>query len=112
MRHIAFALAGIMLLAPAVVAAQQFSSLEERMTYNEFRAAGLEKLSADELAALNAWLRKDLPQVAAAAPSTAASTTVPPVEDRRGLPARATDQGPDEDLASPIVGAFHGWTPE
>src|SRR3546814_6735893 len=52
----------------------------------------------------------DLPQVAAAAPSTAASTTVPPVEDRRGFPASASDQGPDEDIVSRIVGAFHGWT--
>lgn len=106
MRPIAFALAGIMLIAPAVVAAQAFSSLEERMTYNEFRAAGLEKLSPEELAALNAWLRKDLPQVAAAA----ASTAVPPVEDRRGFPASAADQGPDGDVVSRIVGEFHGWT--
>src|SRR3546814_11473862 len=95
MRHIAFALAGIMLLAPAVVAAQQFSSLEERMTYNEFRAAGLEKLSADELAAPNTWLRPDLPQVAADAPSTAASTTLPPSADHPGCPASPTNPGPD-----------------
>lgn len=112
MRHIALALAGIMLLAPAVVAAQQFSSLEERMTYKEFRAAGLEKLSPDELAALNAWLRKDLPQVAAAvaAPGAAASTTAPPAEDRRGFISSAADQGPESDVVSRIVGAFHGWT--
>lgn len=110
MRHLVFAVSAIFLVIPALAAAQSFSSLEERMTYQEFRAAGLEKLSPDELAALNDWLRKELPQAAAAAPSTAAGTTAPPVEDRRGFPASASDQGPDEDIVSRIVGAFHGWT--
>lgn len=105
MRHIVFALSGVLLLAPAIAAAQQFSSLEERMTYNEFRAAGLEKLSAEELAALNAWLRKDLPQVAASAAPAAQ-----PIEDRRGFPSSAADQGPQGNVVSRIVGEFHGWT--
>jgi hypothetical protein len=43
-------------LAPAV--AQDFSTLEERMTEAEFRAAGLDRLSAEELASLNAWLAR------------------------------------------------------
>ncbi|PIQ36558.1 MAG: hypothetical protein COW59_11870 [Lysobacterales bacterium CG17_big_fil_post_rev_8_21_14_2_50_64_11] len=106
MRPIVFALSGILLLAPAIVAAQQFSSLEERMTYNEFRAAGLEKLSPEELAALNAWLRKDLPAVAAAAVSTAAL----PVADRRGFPVSASNQGPAGDIVSRIPGEFRGWS--
>ncbi|PKM10361.1 MAG: hypothetical protein CVV15_06655 [Gammaproteobacteria bacterium HGW-Gammaproteobacteria-5] len=105
MRPIAFALMGIMLLAPAVATAQSFSSLEERMTYNEFRAAGLEKLSPEELAALNAWLRKDLPQISAA-PAAMAK----PIEDRRGFPLSAADQGPDGDITSRIPGEFRGWT--
>lgn len=105
MRHIVFALSGVLLLTPVIAAAQQFSSLEERMTYNEFRAAGLEKLSAEELAALNAWLRKDLPQVAASAAATAQ-----PIEDRRGFPLSASDQGPEGDITSRIPGEFRGWS--
>ncbi len=34
-----------------------FSSLEERMSEQEFRDAGLEKLAPEELDRLNAWLR-------------------------------------------------------
>lgn len=105
MRPIVFALTGILLLAPAIAAAQQFSSLEERMTYNEFRAAGLEKLSPDELAALNAWLREGLPVVAAGAAASAQ-----PIADRRGFPARAADQGPEGDITSRILGEFRGWS--
>jgi len=39
-------------------AAETFSTLEERMTDEEFRAAGLDRLSAEELANLNAWLAR------------------------------------------------------
>lgn len=41
----------------AGAAATQFSSLEERMSEAEFRAAGLDRLSPEELAQLNAWIR-------------------------------------------------------
>lgn len=34
-----------------------FASLEEQMTGKEFEAAGLDKLSPQELASLNAWIR-------------------------------------------------------
>lgn len=40
------------------LAAGDFSTLEERMTDEEFRAAGLDRLSAEELASLNAWLAR------------------------------------------------------
>lgn len=47
------------MLAPAAaLAAGEFSTLEERMTDEEFRAAGLDRLSAEELANLNAWLAR------------------------------------------------------
>lgn len=38
--------------------AAEFSTLEERMSEQEFRAAGLDQLSAEELATLNTWLAK------------------------------------------------------
>ena len=44
-------------LASGLIQAAGFSSLEERMSQNEFHAAGLEKLSPEELKALNEWLR-------------------------------------------------------
>lgn len=51
-------LALILLAAASTAAAQpQSPTLEERMSQAEFRAAGLEKLSPEELAQLNAWLQ-------------------------------------------------------
>ncbi len=47
--------AALVLAVPA--AAAEFSSLEERMSAAEFRAAGLDKLTPEELARLNDWLR-------------------------------------------------------
>ncbi|MBS0431802.1 MAG: hypothetical protein JSS21_05295 [Proteobacteria bacterium] len=45
------------LLLPTLPAfAQQFSSLEERMSSADFKAAGLDKLSPDELHNLDNWL--------------------------------------------------------
>lgn len=50
-------LALILLAAVSVAGAQsQPSTLEERMSQAEFRAAGLDKLSPDELHQLNTWL--------------------------------------------------------
>lgn len=103
MRRSTLLFACLCLLASLSALAQDFSSLEERMTYSEFRAAGLEKLSPEELAALNAWLREKLPQQANVAP-------LPQVqEDRRGLPHRAADEGPAGDIVSRIPGVFTGW---
>ncbi len=51
-------LALILLAAAGAVAAQtQSPTLEERMSQAEFRAAGLDKLSPEELQRLNAWLQ-------------------------------------------------------
>ena len=58
MRNILIAI--ILGLFVGISSAQQqqgFSSLEERMTAKEFRSAGLEKLSEEELQKLNDWIR-------------------------------------------------------
>jgi hypothetical protein len=47
----------VVVLASSLSSAAGFSSLEERMSQSEFRAAGLDKLSPEELKALNDWLR-------------------------------------------------------
>jgi hypothetical protein len=81
-------------LAGGTAFAQQFSTLEERMTYAEFKAAGLEKLSPEELAALNSWL---------AGKSTVAAT---PAQDTRGFEGRTSAAGA---VVSSIPGTFKGW---
>jgi len=48
------------LIATAAIA-KEFSSVEEQMSSREFKSAGLEKLSPEELAALNAWIRANQP---------------------------------------------------
>lgn len=60
MRLSALLLLSLAVLAPGALAhaAGEFSTLEERMTDEEFRAAGLDRLSAEELANLNAWLAR------------------------------------------------------
>jgi len=81
--------------------AAEFSSLEERMSHAEFEAAGLSKLSADELAALNNWLR--------GAGLSTADTTVTAVPDTVGFPAGTNE--PDL-VVSQINGSFKGWDGE
>lgn len=54
--RLAFALV-LALCIVGIARAEQFSSLEERMSQSEFHTAGLDKLTADELKALNAWLQ-------------------------------------------------------
>lgn len=83
-------------LAP-LAGAQSFSTLEERMSVSQFRAAGLDKLTPEELAELNAWLQQNV------AGSTAAYGGQP----ASGGPAMAdTGDGP---VHSRILGEFRGW---
>lgn len=95
-------LAGLGLLTLGAVQAQQgFSSIEERMTGKEFTLAGLDKLSNEELAALNEWLR---------------SHSVATMENRnqeysdtRGFENQALRDLDDDDVVSGIQGEFKGW---
>jgi hypothetical protein len=84
------------------VHAQDFSSLEERMSAAEFRAAGLDKLSPEELARLNAWLEANLPRDG----GTPVSAPPSPGDDRRGL--RDVYDSSDA-IVSRIDGEFTGW---
>lgn len=93
-------LALILALAATGLNAQSFSSLEERMSEAEFRAAGLDKLSPEELANLNAWLRDRAASAAAAMPARARG------DERVGFP-----DGPDSrSVVSRIAGEFTGWS--
>ena len=69
------------------------------MSAAQFQAAGLDKLSAEELIALNTWLREHI----TAAPS--ASTTAAANQGRTGAP---LDTG-DSEFSTRIIGEFRGW---
>lgn len=92
-------LAASLFLTFAFTAAAQAGDtpLEERMSEEEFRAAGLHKLSDDELAALEAWLEgRDREDDQAAAE---------PESDQRGL----EEESGRSTIESRIVGTFNGW---
>lgn len=93
-------------LSHALLAAEGFSTLEEQMSGKEFSAAGLDKLTEQELSALNAWIRARSLATLDAAPAAAASAAVA-AEDRRGF----KDEDDDErtTISSRIVGRFGGW---
>ena len=87
-------------LSAGVAGAQEFSSLEEKMSAKEFREAGLDKLTPEELAALNAWLGSRV--------RAPAATAAAPVEDRRGF-RDADGVADDSDIVTRIDGPFRGW---
>ena len=76
--------------------ASSFSSLEERMSQSEFRAAGLDKLSPSELNQLNEWLRTH---------NAATTTLVTP----SGQPVFYASDADREVVQDRIDGSFSGW---
>ncbi len=92
----------LLALAFSGVQAAEFSSLEERMSETDFRAAGLDQLSPEQLAALNAWLRRH----AETAGSTMGVSAMAPA-DTRGLQPPPTDSS--DRIVSNLVGEFTGW---
>lgn len=101
------------LFTQTLLAQTSFSSLEEQMTGKDFEAAGLEKLSAEELAALNAWIRSrtlatlDTPK----AGSGAVYTGQPGSQDgdTRGFETEQMRNSDRSTITSRIVGTFTGW---
>jgi hypothetical protein len=83
-------------LAAGSLGAAGFSSLEERMSQSEFHAAGLDKLSPNELNALNEWLR---------AHNAATTTMVTP----SGQPVFYAKEEDRETVQDRIDGSFSGW---
>lgn len=80
--------------------AQSFSTLEERMTAEQFKNSGLNKLSAEELAALNGWLQSHVGSQTLACPTVSTSTSV----------STAMDSGDRREIVSQLMGDFKGWT--
>lgn len=71
------------------------------MSAAQFKAAGLDKLTPEELAALNAWLQGNT----AASAGSAAPGYAPPSDDRIGF----RQQDVTGVVVSRIVGPFNGW---
>ena len=101
-RMLALSAALSALLFAGSALAQSFSSLEERMTEAEFKAAGLDKLSPEELARLNAFIAAETGKVASSVPAA-----TPMAEDLRGFNQRS---GPDGAILTSITGEFRGWS--
>lgn len=112
----ALVLAFVCVVATPATLASDFSTLEERMTGREFRDAGLHKLTEEELASLNRWIRLrslaegEIPDWADAAPArpgaddSQATPGPSAAGDSRGLPG-----GEREEIRSRLVGSFSGW---
>ena len=100
------------ILCTSVYGAEGFSSLEEQMTGKEYAAAGLDKLTPEELAALNSWIRRhsvatlDSPKSGSTTSATVASTED---GDMRGLKKKSKDDEDRTPIHSRIVGSFSGW---
>jgi len=88
----------VMMLALCAVTARAagFSSLEERMSQSEFHGAGLDKLSPDELKALDEWLRTHY---------ATTTTYVTP----SGQPVFYPKESDREAVETRIDGTFTGW---
>jgi len=93
------ALAALLPLATSALAQQK---IEQQMSYEQFKASGLDKLSAAELANLNAWLDGKLEVETAKAVESAKTESG---NDSRGL----TKQESRDPVAGAITGAFTGF---
>lgn len=95
---------------PGLSSATPFSSLEERMTHQEFSEAGLSKLSDDELARLNAWIRaRSLAAGDDDGAVTAAAAECDCVAEVAAATAAAPAARPDGPIETYIAGTFSGW---
>jgi hypothetical protein len=103
----------------AAFAADPFSTLEERMSGKEFKETGLVKLTDEELAVLNDWLRSH--SIATLSNASAAQTVIRldgsgaiplTTNDKRGLGYLGQHYNDDPDnnvIYGTVVGTISGW---
>jgi hypothetical protein len=89
-------------IVPVALAQAPQPAIQTQMTPEEFKAAGLDKLSAEELARLNAWLGRTLTTETAKAAADAKQKVE---HESRGF----FDFGSEEPIVAHISGAFHGY---
>jgi hypothetical protein len=107
LRHLLVPFALCVAAAAPLAFAQQFSSLEERMSTADFKAAGLDKLSPEELAKLNAFIRNEVNVRTEQAHEAGAR------EQNRNDAARIgflDYHGDRNEIVSRIPGTFKGWS--
>ena len=103
LRTLAFAL---LLACGAAVAQSQTPPIEQQMTPEEFKAAGLDKLTPEELAHLNTWLGRTITQqTQQAAEKAAVQATEKVKRESRGF----FDFGSDEPINAHLAGNFRGF---
>lgn len=95
----AFALATA-LSASVAAQATEFSTLEERMSGADFKAAGLDRLSPDQLKSLNDWLR--VHGLAPGAPMRSPTS-------RDGIPEFYPEENERQPIEAHIAGRLDGW---
>ncbi|MEO8011478.1 MAG: hypothetical protein ABI650_07535 [Dokdonella sp.] len=78
------------------------ASLEERMSQSEFKQAGLNQLSTEQLKFLNDW-------IAAKQGNVAADGVSLPIRKRDGSVEFYPDEGNRDEVVSRIDGEFSGW---
>lgn len=94
------------MLSFGLAADPSFSSLEERMTGQEFRETGLHKLSDEELAALNRWIQQRSLAEGEAWTGSEQRGSATPEGDRRGFREARSERTA---ISSRLVGSFNGW---
>lgn len=95
----------VCLASSSALAQPAFSSLEEQMTGKEFDAAGLEKLTPEELEALNQWIRsRSLATLDEARPASPTGSG-----DGRGFENQKISEMDRSPITSRIIGKFSGW---
>lgn len=116
MKHTFLSLMLVIASAHAL-AEEAFSTLEERMTGKEFMETGMGKLSAEELAALNQWLRahsvatldEARAMSAAGAVAGAGAAAAAGGADTRGFEGKVFSDLDKQDIVANIKGPFSGW---
>ncbi len=91
----------------SVIAAEGFSSLEEQMSGKEYMSAGLNKLTPEELEALNNWIRRH--SVATLDRPKGGSYAVATEGDERGFKNKKDSEKDRSPVTSRIKGSFSGW---
>ena len=96
------ALALLLALAPAAFAQQAPQLIQDQMTPDQFKAAGLDQLSAEQLVNLNAWLNRTLDVETTKAAKVAKERVE---QEHRGF----LSFGSDEPIVAHLAGEFDGF---
>lgn len=114
---IALAAAPVLAFPQEAATDARFANLRESMTAEEFKAAGLDKLSDSELAALSGWLTRKVGTETARAMEQARQETQAVVAQAKEDTRKQVEQenrgffdfGSDEPIKSTLVGEFKGF---